>query len=634
MEELQDFFNTMDSDRQETVADRYVGLVDEQIIDPIHFPAEVDGKGNVEYKLKLGNLSQDRFQHLLTQMKWRMKEGEYPVECLVSKGLLRSNLRKSRAQALQDLYSSQVKLTSPIKTNLSHHSPGNGQAIYRIGVTDDGACVGLNERQANLSLRTFHSMARQLNASVKLLNEITVKVKSRGKIHQRTAYELSVKASDKNESLPELRVALLGATNSGKSSLMSLLTQGVLDNGNGLARSALGFRFRHELISGHTSSVLREIYGYSDRNEVVNYRPEGNVTCPEEILEQAKHLVHLLDLAGSRKHLKTTIYGLVCNAANFALLVLNASAGLSSTSREHLEILLSLDLPFLIVINKIDLVDGAECGNLVHSLANLVGSRSLQTIASSADIDDHFAAGRRSIPLVQCSCVTGESIPLIYEFISRFINETPEVFINSVQQTVQPFEFLVQDVFYQTDETCVIGGLLLRDGQLKRNDEILVGPTASGQFVESRVLSIQRYKVTMNGLKENQSGSLEIELNNKENSLTSKGGKLKIRKGMVIVPKSADLSALRMGKRFKVRLNVRYLKNTIKRGFQCKIYVDNIKQSVCIEQIEGVDEIACTGQYVVVLRFLKHLEVIRIGSSLFLHESSLLKATGSIIEIC
>lgn len=74
MEELQDFFNNMDSEA--TVGERFASLVDEQIIDPIHFPAEIDGKGNIEYKLKLGNLSQDRFQHLLTQMKWRMKEGE------------------------------------------------------------------------------------------------------------------------------------------------------------------------------------------------------------------------------------------------------------------------------------------------------------------------------------------------------------------------------------------------------------------------------------------------------------------------------------------------------------------------------------------------------------------------------
>ena len=478
-------------------------------------------------------------------------------------------------------------------------------------------------------------MAGQLNATVKLLNEIKVNVRSRGKLHTRTAYELSVKALDKNETLPELRVALLGGTNTGKSSLMSLLTQDVLDNGNGLARSALGFRFRHELISGHTSSVLREIYGYTENGEVINYNPEGSVTCPEDILEKASHLVHLLDLAGSRKHLKTTIYGLVCNAANFALLVINASAGLAGTSREHFEILLTLKLPFLIVVNKIDLVSETECKSLIHSLNSLVGG--LKVINSSADIDDHFTTpDDRRIALVKCSCVSGESIALIYEFVSRFINETPNVFnsFRGIRQTVKPFEFLIQDVFYQTEETAVIGGLLLADGQLNRNDEILVGPTASGQFVESRVLSIQRYKVTMNGLKENQSGSLEIELKGDENTFGSpKVGRFKIRKGMVVLPKGADLSALRVGRRFKVRLNVRYLKNAIKSGFQCKCYVNNIKQTVFIEQIEG-DEIACAGEAMVTLKFIKHLEVIRIGSSLFLHESSLLKATGSIVEIC
>lgn len=108
MDELQDFFN-MDASEM-PVAERYVSLADEQIIDPIQFPAEIDEKGNIEYKLKLGNLSQDRFRHLLTQMKWRMKEG-------------------------------------------------NGEAIYRIGVTDDGSCVGLNERQADQSLRIFHKVS-------------------------------------------------------------------------------------------------------------------------------------------------------------------------------------------------------------------------------------------------------------------------------------------------------------------------------------------------------------------------------------------------------------------------------------------------------------------------------------------
>lgn len=32
-------------------------------------------QGNVEYKLKLINPSNQRFEHLVTQMKWRLREG-------------------------------------------------------------------------------------------------------------------------------------------------------------------------------------------------------------------------------------------------------------------------------------------------------------------------------------------------------------------------------------------------------------------------------------------------------------------------------------------------------------------------------------------------------------------------------
>ncbi|KAI9343802.1 hypothetical protein BD770DRAFT_192166 [Pilaira anomala] len=34
-------------------------------------PPEIDGEGNIEYKLKLINPSIERLEHLITQMKWR-----------------------------------------------------------------------------------------------------------------------------------------------------------------------------------------------------------------------------------------------------------------------------------------------------------------------------------------------------------------------------------------------------------------------------------------------------------------------------------------------------------------------------------------------------------------------------------
>ncbi|GIY74602.1 GTP-binding protein 2 [Caerostris darwini] len=41
---------------------------------PEFLPPEA-AEGNVEYKLKLVNPSKSRFEHLVTQMKWRLREG-------------------------------------------------------------------------------------------------------------------------------------------------------------------------------------------------------------------------------------------------------------------------------------------------------------------------------------------------------------------------------------------------------------------------------------------------------------------------------------------------------------------------------------------------------------------------------
>jgi GTPase len=68
-------------------------------------PPEVE-KGNVEYKLKLIDPSPVRFEHLVTQMKWRLQEGL-------------------------------------------------GEAIYEIGVLDNGILFGLNDEEMNKSLDTL-----------------------------------------------------------------------------------------------------------------------------------------------------------------------------------------------------------------------------------------------------------------------------------------------------------------------------------------------------------------------------------------------------------------------------------------------------------------------------------------------
>lgn len=52
----------------------------------------------------------------------------------------------------------------------------------------------------------------------------------------------------------ELRVALIGNVDSGKSTLVGVLTRSILDDGRGFARSKV-FKHLHEQDSGRTSSI-------------------------------------------------------------------------------------------------------------------------------------------------------------------------------------------------------------------------------------------------------------------------------------------------------------------------------------------------------------------------------------------
>ncbi len=74
-------------------------------------------------------------------------------------------------------------------------------------------------------------------------------------------------------------------------------------------------------------------------------------------MPRAKKIVNLVDLCGHEKYLKTTIVGMVGMVPEYTLIVVGANAGLSKMTKEHLGIALALEIPFFIVITKIDMVD-------------------------------------------------------------------------------------------------------------------------------------------------------------------------------------------------------------------------------------------------------------------------------------
>lgn len=115
------------------------------------------------------------------------------------------------------------------------------------------------------------------------------------------------------EEIMEVRVAVVGNVDAGKSTTLGVLTRGGLDDGRGKARVAL-FRHPHEIETGRTSSVGGEILGFSPKGEPViptghaAEAGDGHMAAAkrekigwEEICKRAAKVVSFIDLAGHER---------------------------------------------------------------------------------------------------------------------------------------------------------------------------------------------------------------------------------------------------------------------------------------------------------------------------------------------
>ncbi|OTF76747.1 hypothetical protein BLA29_002797 [Euroglyphus maynei] len=109
---------------------------------------------------------------------------------------------------------------------------GDGEAIYEIGVEDNGGLKGLTEDEISSSLQTLHRMANKIHASVSITQEKLIE-STRNDCHPRKALEVLVKKIPTDRQEIEIRISVLGNVEAGKSSLLGVLTQGELDNGKG-----------------------------------------------------------------------------------------------------------------------------------------------------------------------------------------------------------------------------------------------------------------------------------------------------------------------------------------------------------------------------------------------------------------
>ncbi|KAH8878473.1 GTP-binding protein 2 [Schistosoma japonicum] len=580
---------------------------------PHILPPEVE-EGNIEYKRKLVDPTPNRFEQLVTQMKWRLNEG-------------------------------------------------GGKAIYKLGVDDDGHISGLRPSELISSLTTLERMARRLNATLHPLRERVIEPTTISLDKEcRKAVEMLVRlAPTTNEGSPDLCVALVGGMDSGKSTLIGVLTDGELDNARGKARLNL-FRHLHEVQSGRTSSLSRELLGFDINGNVTNYKyADGRVyrRSAEEV-------------TGHSKYQRTTLAGIACNQPMMGILVISATIGLSTIGLDHIQLLRSLSLPMIVVLTKIDqLSNGTEqmkriqliYRQLVYQFKQIENAWSYGGVSSSlstwrsneCSFINHwkFNSFNRLSRLNHYSLILDMPIPLTnsssqeqqlnqqqnieqqhsLEFI-EFSNEKHIqlmlIKINEQMNIIKTYRdfngtlFWINQVYTQIPGVCnpvIVGRVQL--GQLLNNQILWLGPDQFGDFYPVQIVSLMHNRQVHDIVYAGQSASMEVYFLPKTwNTMTQKQRHniLQSNPPVILTPIPSS------GQRVSIYAGCICQSGVILEVIQqCKHEEDD---EGCVNNQNHLDDTTY-----VVLRFTRHPELLEIGRKFILTWNGNLKTVGYAVEL-
>ncbi|KAG5715927.1 GTP-binding protein 1 [Termitomyces sp. T112] len=418
---------------------------------------------------------------------------------------------------------------------------------------------------------------------------------------------------------PEVRCAVVGNVDSGKSTTLGVLTRGALDDGRGRARVGL-FRHKHEIETGRTSSVGMEILGFEPSGtpilpNITNLADPDAVRHEklgwEEISIKAAKIVSFIDLAGHERYLKTTLYGLTSGAPSCVILIVGANAGLIGMSKEHLAIALALSVPIVVCVTKIDMTPPnktAETINQVVKILKSPGCRKTPVFVKNTEAAIELATSfgsDRICPIFQISNVTGNGL----DYVRTFLNLLPSSEADAEKFAVdQPLEFSVTEVWSVPYVGTVVNGIL-NSGRAKTGDAVLLGPDSNGNYIPTIIRSMQRKRATVMTAEAGQCVSFALK----------RVLRASVRKGMVLVHKTE--APPRSTRRFEGQVLILYHNTTLQKNYQAMLHCGAVRQTVRIVEMDHPQGVLRTGdRATVTFEFIAHPEFVKVGMKLLFRE--------------
>lgn len=467
---------------------------------------------NIEFKENLEmeyHLKKDRIQRLASQMKYRMEKGD-------------------------------------------------GEAVYFLGVDDDGNLVGLTDDKMDESLFVLEKVAHSIDAKI---NDIQKQDAGEG-----TVAKVLV-GKENSQQKKHLLVGVVGHVDHGKSTLVGTLTSGSLDNGSGRTRIYLDVQ-KHEIERGLSADLSFAVYGFREGKPVRITNPLHKKE-KSKVVEQCEKVVSFVDTVGHEPWLRTTIRGIVGQKLDFGLLTIAADQGPTAITREHLGIVLAMEIPLLVAITKIDMVteeQTREVKDEVFELLKMVGK--IPYMVKTGD-DAVFVAGNMNqhlVPVIKVSPVTGNGLDLLDELFYQLNVES------NPQDGKKPFMMYIDKIYTVTGVGTVVSGTV-RQGTVKKGDKLLLGPTGTGKFIPITVRSIEMHYYKKDSAETGEVVGISL----------SGADVSSIKRGMII---SDLLYKPQPVREFEADVSILVHPTTIREGYECITHIETISDTTIFQPLD------------------------------------------------
>ena len=428
--------------------------------------------------------------------------------------------------------------------------------------------------------------------------------------------------------LKEIRMAVIGNVDSGKSTLVGCLTKGIKDDGRGYARKYV-FNYQHETESGRTSSIAEEIIGFKDEKMITGGRltEKKNVSW-KEIASKSDHVITFLDLCGHEKYLKTTMYGVSALMPHYAIILIGTNMGVQRMTKEHLGIVVSLGIPFFIVFTKVDIAPKEVKEKTINHFSTVLKNGLKKIIFNVKSPQDAAFAAKdiidgNLVPTFQISTVTGEGMENLKEFLSKLTPKFPNNNEFTLLKTPKDKTEMLLDNAFNTKVGCIYAGVIV-SGKIEVNQKLLMGPTIEGEFKMVQIREIQFLRVTVNEICCGNSCSLKLKSLDKTFDLNTDN----FRKGMVLLDPETKLEPTM---EFEVEALIVHHSSTIKVGYQSVVHCHVIRQTCSIVQMDK-EYLRAGDTGIIRFKFMKKPEFMHVGDTILFREGRT-RGKGKITKI-